>query len=274
MERIVDKIYEDYEKLNEEPPRSYLGASQIGAECDRATWYSFRWFKKILFSGRMQRLFDTGKLEEDRFVRDLENVGVRVSVLDPSTGKQYRVETFEAHFSGSTDGVATHICPTDPEKQYILEFKTHNEKSFSDLKDKGVKGSKIQHYAQLQIYMGLFGIHQAYYLAKNKNTDELYEEYIDFARDEYNYYMQKARSLILSQTPPNRINESPSYYKCKYCDFKDICHAQNPFNQNCRTCINSRPAKGGMWKCKAKDLVLDVDKQMEGCHDKYEPITK
>ena len=75
----VDAIYAAYVAEADDGFRDHLGASIIGKDCERALWYDFRWVTRSTFSGRMLRLFDTGKREEDRLVRDLRRrVGAAV----------------------------------------------------------------------------------------------------------------------------------------------------------------------------------------------------
>lgn len=59
-------------------PRSHLGASVLGVDCDRERWYTYRWATKRDFEGRMLRLFDRGHKEEHRFVTWLRLIGCEV----------------------------------------------------------------------------------------------------------------------------------------------------------------------------------------------------
>ena len=79
----LDAIYAAYVAEADDGFRDHLGASIIGKDCERALWYDFRWAARRGFSGRMLRLFDTGKREEDRLVRDLRRTGA--TVLDAAT---------------------------------------------------------------------------------------------------------------------------------------------------------------------------------------------
>jgi hypothetical protein len=63
--------------------RQHLGASLIGGPCDRALWYAFRWITRAAQGGRMLRLFETGRLEEERLVRNLRRIGITVFDVDP-----------------------------------------------------------------------------------------------------------------------------------------------------------------------------------------------
>ena len=89
----IDKIYKYYVDKNIEWQRPHLGASQIGEDCLRKLFYSFRHCSSPNFIGRMQRLFNTGKIEEDRVINDLRNIGVCVYDRDPSsTGNKFRIK--------------------------------------------------------------------------------------------------------------------------------------------------------------------------------------
>lgn len=270
---IVDRIYQHYERQREvEPPRFHLGASQLGADCERAVWMSYRWFDNEEFEGTKLRLFDTGKREEFRFLEELEAIGVELNFIDNNPELQHRISAYGGHFAGSLDAIATRVDPENPETPYVIEFKTHNTKSFNALKKEGVQQSKWQHYVQVQIYMGITSIHQALYLAVHKDTDELYEEIISFDKAVFEQMMQKARRLIHSQTAPFKINESPQYYKCKWCPMSNVCHKGAAPKKSCRSCVYAKPHETGKWHCSKKDELLDNQQQLTGCDD-YTAIT-
>ena len=86
----VDLIYSTYKNS---PPRPHLGASEIGAQCERALWYSFHHCKLPAFSGRMLRLFETGQREEERIIRNLRSAGLQVWDRGDDGG-QIRFEMF------------------------------------------------------------------------------------------------------------------------------------------------------------------------------------
>ncbi len=218
----VEAIYAYYKKVGDaEPTRGYLGASSIGHHCERYLWYRFRYCCKPEFSGRMRRLFVTGDLEESRFRDDLIDIGCTVYTLGDS-GDQYEVSALGGHFSGHMDGCALGI-PEAPKTWHVLEFKTHNAKSFTKLKKEGVEKSKPQHYAQCQIYMHLTGMTRCLYLAKNKDTDELYSERSEYDKVLSESYIARARGIITNATPPSGISERSDYYQCKRCDARAIC---------------------------------------------------
>jgi hypothetical protein len=246
----VDAIF-DWHKRNgdSEPERGYLGASIIGHECERYLWYTFRNCIKRDFSGRLYRLFETGDLAEPRFIKELRGIGCEVHEVGPD-GKQFEVNAFEGHFSGHMDGVALGVLEA-PQTWHVLEFKTHNDKSFQKLPKEGVKKSKPMHYAQMMVYMGLTKMTRALYLAVNKNTDELYSERIKYNSQEFNGYMQKAERIIFSQQPPERMASRPDDFRCRFCDAKELCWpGGNDIHLpriDERMCCHATPEKNGTW---------------------------
>jgi len=232
---------------------------------------SYRWFASEDFEGRKLRLFDTGKREEFRLLDELKAIGVQVKFISDDPDLQHRVSALSGHFGGSLDAIATHIDPMDPEKPYILEFKTHNTKSFNDLKKNGVVQAKWQHYVQMQIYMGLMEIPQAIYLAVCKDNDELYEEEVVFDEEVFSQLMQKARRLVKSPSAPDKLHNSPQFFKCKWCPMLDVCHNGTKAAKSCRTCVHSAPHESGTWLCTKHGATLSNEQQLAAC-DEYTAI--
>ena len=258
-----EAIFAGYEADASDGFRSHLGASLIGKACERALWYDFRWTTKARFEGRVLRLFETGNREEERLVRNLRRTGATVLEVDPETGRQFRVQAHGGHFGGSLDGVAIHLLEA-PKAWHVLEFKTHSNKSFTDLVAKKVRESKPQHFAQMQIYMHLMGMNRAMYLAVNKDTDDLYVQRVEADVAYTEQLLEKARRIIFAPTPLPRISEEPSWYQCRLCDHADVCHGSRAAEVNCRTCLHSSPVEGG-WHCDRHQKPLSEVDQRTGC---------
>lgn len=263
----VQAIYRLHEaRQAEQAPRPHLGASLIGRSCERALWYGFHWAAPRAFSGRMLRLFDRGQLEEARFVAELRGIGCEVLETDPETGKQFQFIDVDGHFGGSMDGAACGL-PEASKAWHVLEFKTHNTRSFAELKVKGVREAKPEHWAQMQCYMGWSGMDRALYLAVCKDTDELYAERLEADPIAFVELVAKAERIIHANQPPARINEDPSWWVCKLCDFHAICHGESAPAMNCRTCIHSTPIPGGHWHCGRWQEAVPLDVQPQGCEE-------
>jgi hypothetical protein len=260
----VSAIYTAYEAAADHGFREHLGASLIGTECERAIWYGFRWTTRAKHSGRLLRLFDTGNLAEARFVADLRRIGVTVLDLDPATGRQWQLRDTGGHFGGSMDAVAIGF-PEAPRTWHVCEFKTHSEKSFLALKRDGVAKAKPQHWAQMQSYMHLAGLDRAFYLAVNKNTDELYQERLHYDAEAALRIMAKAERVIAANRPPARISDDPAWWQCRFCEHHATCHEGAMPERHCRSCLHASPTNEGAWHCARHNHQLGRRDQEAGC---------
>lgn len=302
--------------------RRHLGGSMIGAKCERALWYSFRWADSASFEGRMLRLFARGQREEEQFVRYLRRVGAEVREFsmalwyneatkeymlrdwdaDNSGGtgawlevthdynhvrmaeasglkmKQWRIHDVGGHFGGSLDGIARNVpelgLPKDG-SDVLLEFKTHNAKSFAFLRDNCLERGKPQHFVQMQVYMLKRGISWGLYMAVNKNDDDLYTEVVPVDPEVGRKAIERAHRIIHAKQPPLRIGNNPSWFDCKYCDFRDVCHYGKPMRKSCRSCVFATPVADGDkgdWHCGKWNTIIPVDAVPIGC-EHYKTIT-
>jgi hypothetical protein len=267
-------IYQAYESDAEDGNRPHLGASLIGHACERFLWMTFRWVDAKKFPGRMLRLFETGQLEEARLVKNLRRIGVEVHDVTPD-GKQWRVSDLGGHFGGSMDGACVGL-PEAPKTWHVLEFKTHSDKSFKELLSKGsVRFAKPQHFAQMQVYMGMTGMERALYMAVNKNDDTIYTERVEYDAVEFARLKARAERVINANEPPLKISNDPSWHVCKMCDFHEHCHGETAPAVNCRTCAHSTPEMDGdgRWTCASINHEIGLIAQRMGCTShRYIPI--
>jgi len=260
----ISAIWASYEATQESGFREHLGASLIGRQCKRSIWYSWRWATEVRHQGRLLRLFQTGHRAEERFVADLRAAGVTVYEADETTGQQWTVRDESGHFGGSMDGVGIGFVEA-PKAWHVCEFKTHNAKSFTNLLTKGVREAKPEHWAQMQVYMHLGGLERAFYLAVNKNDDDLYSERVRYDAAAAMQLVAKAHSIIGAEQPPARISDDPTWWECKFCDHRNVCHGSAVPFAHCRSCLYATPIEGGQWMCKATRETRDKDQQVLGC---------
>lgn len=246
--------------------RKHLGASIIGAYCARQIWYSFRWSRKATFESRLLRLFQRGHREESVFGDYLRRIGCEVWLEE--AGRQFKCADVNGHFGGSMDGVARGIPDVPIDTNCLLEFKTHGDKSFKTLVKDGLLKSKWQHFIQMQVYMFKFGFEYAAYFAVNKNDDSLFIEIVRLDKKVAEDAINRARDIIYAETAPKKISENAGFYKCKWCDFSDICHfPKGQAEKNCRTCKHSFPVKDGKWDCASKACEIDSELMLTGCEN-------
>lgn len=243
-------------------PRIYLGMSSIGDPCPRKTWLQWRWAKQDIFSARLLRLFDRGNKEEYRFVDWLRQAGYEVFETDPVTNKQFEYVTHHGHCKGHSDGIAV----IDGER-YIVEMKTHNNRSFVALKRAAsVEVSKYVHYCQMQRYIEAEGVKKALYMAINKDNDAIYLEVVKRDDNTIQRLFELEIDLLSRTTPPHPICDDGNFWLCNFCNFKGICFNDEPIDRTCRMCKHAEPAEEGTWLCRKRKISnLRLNLQLQGC---------
>ncbi len=244
--------------------RWYLGGSVIGHQCTRYIAYTFRWAYKEKLDSRIWRIFRIGDAIEDIMVKQLAKAGYEVS------GQQVSLPGYRGHGSGHIDGIV--VIDEEP---HLFEAKSMNHTNYLDVQRKGVQVSKPIYYGQCQMYMGKLDLKKALFLAMDKNTSDIYMEIIDFDEDEYERLCRREEDIIdglpLSMFP--RISNNPSWYTCKFCAAKDVCHKGETLEKNCRTCENSEILNEGKWRCNWHMKILSIEEQMAGCeHYHLDPM--
>jgi len=236
-------------------PRPYLGLSAIGEECHRKLQFDHYWAYKTQIPARIQRLFNVGHSAEEIMIADLKKIGIE------TTNEQKEIIATAEHWKGHIDGIG-HL----EDEQFLLEFKTHNDKSFKDLKKNEVKKSKPMHYAQMTAYMGYLGLEKALYMAYNKNDSEYYLEWVDFDEEHFDELKRKELEVLAAETLLPRIGTGmPTWFKCKFCSAKDVCFLKTPIELHCRTCKYVDVLPNGKWACDKHNIELSVEEQKDGC---------
>lgn len=251
--------------------REHLGFSVIGNSCARSIWYGWRWMAVKRHTGRILRLFQRGQDEEVRVIKWLRDMGAIVQEKDPDTGKQFLVSDFGGHVGGSGDGKVTGLERFGLEGLGLFECKTHGDKSFKDLKTKGLISSKLTHYVQMQMYMGYMGLLWGLYVAVNKNDDEIYMEVVLLKPELVAKYRERAGEIVKARHAPPKINESAAWFECKMCDYRMICHHGDIPAKNCRSCVFARAEQDGTWYCEHWHSDIPKTHIRAGCN-KWTPI--
>lgn len=294
--RVIAMMHQDLERASQElfgdeEPRTYLGASVIGDECRAKIWGDFRWLSIEKFTGQKLRLFNRGHLEEPRFIKLLKAMGFEVKEHDEN-GEQFGLKGCDGHFGGHLDG----LCKPPPryeipyELVILCEFKSHNEKSFAKLAGpknqdavynlqlrvggEGMRLSKPQHYAQMCCYGRAYQTRYGLYVAVDKETDEIYFEIVDLDWNYADDLFIKADGIIKSQHMPQKIAMTETFWKCKGCSQKGVCHRGEVPPKSCRSCKFAFPMQDGKWICnvpvepigEGADETLTKEKIKVGCN--------
>ncbi len=239
-----------------------IGMAKLGEDCHRKVWYGFHWVKpQTVLPARVNRIFKLGTICEKLMIDDLQAIGIEVY------DQQLELWGFNRYIHGFIDGKCMKV-PEAPKTEHLLEMKTMKDSLFKKLVKHGVKESNPGHYKQCQRYMGALSLTRTLYVCMNKDTCEIYTERLYFDAAVYSGLISLERDLVMSETPPMRISEDPSWYQCKFCDFHDICHYDDSIDENCRTCYHVDMYDDNVWKCgKNDDKVLPRKSQRLGCKE-------
>lgn len=289
--RVVEDINEYCIRTYDDGHRWHLGGSLIGDECKRKLWYSFRWCYRETgvdteSYARKLRLFNRGHREEDRFIEWLNGIGAEVWTHETpdiyneqgkivTKGKQFRVSSVMGHFGGSLDAIIRLPARYGVDVPILGEFKTNGTGAgFEKLIKDGMIVAKPQHFAQTSTYGSdpKYNFSHCLYMNNNKNDDSMYVELVKLDHRLGQNMRTKAEQIIMSQTPPPRLSDNPTYFACKYCAANKICHTGAIPEKNCRSCRFAVPAEGGEFGCTQHNQIIPRDFVAIGCAQ-YIPIT-
>lgn len=258
------------EQSQERKRRGHLGMSQIGGECERAIWYSFRWASQPNFDAVTLKRFADGHASEAVAVDRLRAVpGIELYDVDEA-GRQFKFEDFGGHLSGSCDGAALGLVQA-PKTWHILEIKASEK--WQDL-DKARKKVGEKHalrewnatyYAQAVLYMHYAGLDRHYLVCVSPGARRWTAVRTDADPAHAEVLRAKAEGIIFNDRAPARIG-GPDFWQCRFCDFAEVCHGTRPIaERNCRTCLSVSAERDGEWRCTKFGHALSKSDQEAGC---------
>lgn len=199
-------------------PRAYIGASSIGNACDRAIWYGLHKPDKKIVTAKQRITFEIGHKLETMLIEMMVAAGLLITTPYVYACREYPM------FQGNADAM---LVDWTTKPICIIEIKTAKDASFRIFQTKGVRLWYPEYYDQMQSYMGMSGIHSATLIAINKDTSDLHDEKIQFDQERYQFLVKKAKRIGESESEPPRINQSPSFFRCKLCFYQKKCHGIN-----------------------------------------------
>ena len=241
------------------PLRPYLGYSTTGGACKRKMYYDFRWAYTPVKELRIIRLWARGDHEEILVIEHLRSLGLKVF------DEQKTVYGPHGHVLGHIDGNVLGV-PDDEKTMHLLEVKTMNEKRYKEYLNKGLKFTNPSYYSQVNSYMGKQNLLKCLFIVVNKNTEQRSYRIVAYDHDEYLRVEEIALSILYAEVAPPRIGER-TWFECKFCDAKEICHYQKPVDQNCRTCEHFTIEDKGEFACAHHNVTLTTEAQRVGCKD-------
>lgn len=277
----VDPTLEAIERAMEkaaaaEEPRGYLGMSSIGEPCGRALWYGFRWASQERHSASTLRKFEDGHAGEAMMASRLRLVpGVELHTLD-GNGEQFGFSDCDGHFRGHMDGAIKGLLQA-PKTWHVWEHKQVAQRQFDALrKIIAEHGTKLAlqawnsvYWVQAQLYMHYAKLTRHYMTVTTPGGRDWQSVRTEYDKEAAAHYVQRARTIVSSASPPSRISDDPANFQCKpygaLCRHHAHCHGNRAPQATCRTCVYSTPVEDGNWRCERHDRVLTTQEQRVGC---------
>ena len=216
------------------PARDYLGASRLGASCERQL--QFEYAKAPVdhgkgFSGRILRIFERGHRTEDMVIRWLRMAGFNLKTED-ANGHQFGFSVANGRLRGHVDGVLT-AGPEGFAYPALWENKCLGTKSWRDVEKHKLAVSKPVYAAQIALYQCYLQLHEhpALFTAVNADTMEIYAELIPFDAGLAQRMSDRAARVIGASEAGELLPRSfadPSHFECKFCSWSDRCWKTRP----------------------------------------------
>ncbi len=220
----------------QQTPRDYLGASRLGASCNRALQFEYTKTPKDEgqnFTGKILRIFQAGHVFEDLAIKWLRNAEFEL-VTHKQNGDQFGFSVADGKIKGHIDGVITN-APSNLKLKFpmLWECKSLNNKSWNDTVKKGLVISKPIYAAQIAIYQAYMensipdiSKNPALFTAINKDTAEIHFELIPFDKSLAQSLSDKAVKILTATQAGEllpRISSDSSYFECRFCPWSERC---------------------------------------------------
>ncbi len=217
-----------------EPKREYLGASRLGATCERQLQFEYvgaaiDYGEQI--EGRILRIFRRGHVLEEVMAQWLHDAGFDLRTHQRN-GEQFGFITLDGRVQGHIDGKFVD-GPEGFAYPALWECKALGAKSWNALLKQGLAVSKPIYAAQVAIYQAYLELHEnpAIFTALNADTMEIYTELVPFNAALAQRISDRAVRVISATAAGELLPRAfvdPSHFECKMCAWQDRCWMERP----------------------------------------------
>ena len=242
--------------------RGYIGMSSLLGNCTRKMWYDFHWAYPRFVTRRTNRIFDRGHLEEARVVADLREAGM---IVTGCLENQAEFVDSTGHIKGHSDGRVDNV-PSAPKTPHLLEVKTMKDSQYKSYLKKGLAVSHPYYWSQIHTYMGEAKLTRCLFVVTNKDTEERSYIRYDYEPEIHKEALNVGFQVLTAEIPPKKIGEA-TWFACKMCNAREICHKGADIKVTCRSCKFVDIEMEGKWSCNKHNRELSTIEQMDACSD-------
>ncbi|CAK0772909.1 Isoleucyl-tRNA synthetase [Gammaproteobacteria bacterium] len=221
----------DADNLRREASRSrpYLGASQLGASCERAIQFGYTQTPVDPgreTSGKTLRIFERGHLIEAKMATWLRRAGFKLRTHNRKR-EQIGFTTLDGQFQGHVDGILTK-GPDLLEYPCLWENKCLGAKYWREIASKGLAVARPEYAAQIALYQAYLELHQhpALFTAVNADTMDIYAERVPFDAALAQRMSDRAVKIVTASRAKEQLPRpfaDSSYFECRMCQWQDRC---------------------------------------------------
>lgn len=204
-----------------EPPRQYIGASEIGDECERRVQLAYMGHRAPV-DGQLARIFERGQRLESALVEWLTLAGFKVGF------QQAAFSAFDGRFAGHTDGMV--VAAPEVAKiavPALLELKWLGDKGWHALDRDGLRAAYPKYYAQVAAYQRHLGLSEnpALFIAGNANTMAVYSEEVPFDPAEADKVDNRVWRILAATEAGELLPRAgkKTDAPCKWCGIAAMC---------------------------------------------------
>lgn len=215
-----------------QPRRSYLGASRLGAACERQLQYEFADAPVDPgreTDGRLLRIFERGHVMEACMAAWLRAAGFDLRTRD-DRGEPFGFSALDGRLQGHVDGILVAGPDLGPGVGYpaLWENKALSAKSWRELEKHRLAVAKPVYAAQVAVYQAYLGLHEhpALFTAVNADTMELYAERVPFDAPLAQRMSDRAVKVISATDAGELLPRGfadPTHVECRMCPWQDRC---------------------------------------------------
>lgn len=206
--------------------RAYLGASEIGASCERQIQYRYAGAPRDSeFTPKTLRIFARGHWGEELAIRDMEAAGFTIKTRG-TDGEQVGFSVAGDRFAGHCDGVIL-AAPVAMRLPAVWEHKMLGAKGFAKASKHGVAIAYPNYAAQIAIYQAYLDLQEpALFTATSADTMERYHELVAFDAELAQRTSDKAVRILTATAAQEllpRVSDQPDWWECKFCAYQQTC---------------------------------------------------
>jgi len=204
LKELIDKFYLDQQR-GKEQTRFYITDS---GKCGRAIFFKFKNAPKEKMDARILRIFEKGEYLH----RNILNIFIRMGILVSS---EISIPAQEI-IGGRADAIVSLN-----NKLYLVDIKSINSMVFRSL-----DAPKEENLNQIQLYLHYFNIKNGVLFYIDKDQQEIKEFIIDYDPAFVQSLLNNLKDLktkVDNNIIPDRLEDYPLNWQCKYCQFKEIC---------------------------------------------------